>query len=176
MKRKYHGSSDENKASVRQQKLARISDPGADDNPRGFVRGSGTSLMWYDSEARKWLPALHHNTIRRTLLDRASQNGLQTYSQPRRRGNGPDDETAFHEEQRHWVGQRSQWALIRDDVLNRFERVDTLGQAYVGRDNDLVPRRWHEDGRIVLGMSFPRILVCSKALKEHFRIKIDKVC
>ncbi|KAL9125141.1 MAG: hypothetical protein Q9217_005608 [Psora testacea] len=131
--------------SIRQQKLARIDNPGADEKPQGEVRGIRTLLEWHDIHSNEWVPAVYHSTIRRQLLDRASNNGQHSYTQPRRRGLGVDDETAFHNEQKNWGGDRLHWGRIRDDVLNIFE-----GNGYVGLDAAQVPQDWYEGDRIVL--------------------------
>ena len=133
--------------SARQTKLATINNPGADERERGEVRYIGGSLQWKDVSHDAWVPAVYHNDIRRQLLDRASHNGQSAYTNPRRKGHGSDDETAFHEEQQDWDGARQRWALIRDDVLNILEK-----DGYVGRDEHQIPSNWYENGRVVLGM------------------------
>ena len=76
-------------------------------------------LEW-KAQNGQWEPAIYHNAIRRQLLNRASENGRKVYAHPRARGNDPDDETAYHEDQKDWDPVRARWDTIEGDILHEI--------------------------------------------------------
>ena len=135
--------------TLRQRRLAKVVNPGADDHEKGAVRGEGDDLEWKDERGGvvDWIPAVYHNDIRGKLLAKASNAGRLIYDQPRKRGFLPHDETAFLASQQRWGGDRSLWHHIPDDLLNRLDRLD-----YAGKDYETEFMFDEDTNRIVLDM------------------------
>ncbi|KAI4181266.1 MAG: hypothetical protein L6R41_006723 [Letrouitia leprolyta] len=98
------------------------------------VRGNGKLDVLIDG---KWIPAVHHHTIRDKLLRLTDKHGK--YDVGPSRGADENDRTAFHKDQMHWhFKDRS----LRPDLLFTWDDP---------KDRDInIPGIWYDDGRMVL--------------------------
>ena len=129
--------------SQRQQKRSRIPNCGTLDRSKGETRYHHGQLYWRDKETATWLPAVHHSSIRRELLQEASSNFTKRYTQQREKGKLAYDETSFVESQQDWRKEREHWGTITGDVLRRVERGD-FKQSHGASPL----KRWERDGKV----------------------------
>ena len=106
---------------------------GADGKPRGQVRNSNGQLQWRNKPTDDWAAAVYHASLRERLLRQASNNYTKAYVYEHAHTNIPFDETAHHEEQRDWSAAREHWPKMRNDILNRLEKLD-YDPKYSGKD------------------------------------------
>lgn len=96
---------------------------GKDGKAKGLIRYTNGQLEWFNPKEGKFEKAVYHHRIRGPLLKHSSNNGANTYDHPRASTSEPNDQTAYHSDQKTWSGMREHWPRIRDDVLNRFRRT-----------------------------------------------------
>ena len=104
--------------------------PAAGEDARRLVRGPRTNLEWWDGSAKRWIPAVYHNDIRGTLIQRAAANGHYHYH--RAEGTGQWNKTSFLKSQEFWSEDRSLWRNIPGDLLNKLRRPDANANANAG--------------------------------------------
>ena len=134
------------KTSARQVHRQSIENVGRRDRSKGEVQHHPNgSIAWVHPKTGAWVPAVYHNDIRQTLLDRADNHGTFQYTHERAKGLASDDRTAFHAAQRHWGLDRENWPVVDGlDVLHQFER-----NGHQGAWHGITPDSMFEpDGRI----------------------------